>query len=43
MPALLFAKQLPSWAHVLDGYAMQVNPLLGQGEILAIMRYDWKP
>jgi hypothetical protein len=29
------------WVHVLDGYAIQVNPLLEQGEILATMRYYW--
>jgi hypothetical protein len=29
------------WVHVLDGYAMQVNPLLGDGEILGSMRYYW--
>jgi hypothetical protein len=29
------------WVHVLDRYAIQVNPLLEQGEILATMRYYW--
>jgi hypothetical protein len=29
------------WVHVLDGYAIQVIPLLEQGEILATMRYYW--
>jgi len=29
------------WVHVLDGYAIQVNPLLGRGEILAAMRRYW--
>ena len=29
------------WIHVLDRYAMQVNPLLGQEEVLNSMRYYW--
>jgi hypothetical protein len=29
------------WVHVLDRYAMRVNPLLGREEILATMRYYW--
>jgi len=29
------------WIHVLDRYAVQVNPLLGQEEILNSMRYYW--
>jgi hypothetical protein len=29
------------WVHLLDRYAIQVNPLLEQGEILATMRYYW--
>jgi hypothetical protein len=29
------------WVHVLDSYAIQVNPLLKQGQVLATMRYYW--
>jgi hypothetical protein len=29
------------WVHVLDRYAMRVNPLLGREEVLATMRYYW--
>jgi len=29
------------WIHLLDRYAMQVNPLLGQEEVLHSMRYYW--
>ena len=29
------------WVHALDRYAIQVNPLLEQSEILATMRYYW--
>jgi len=29
------------WIHALDQYAMRVNPLLGQDEVLQSMRYYW--
>jgi hypothetical protein len=29
------------WVHVLDGYAIRVNPLLGAEEVLGSMRYYW--
>ena len=38
-PELADAFERLDWIHALDRYAMQVNPLLGQEEVLNSMRY----